>query len=231
MRIFICDDEEIFREEEKRICEAYFGDKEEVEIIQGCSGKDVIAYGQPVDILLLDIDMPKMDGIEIKDALQEIGEEIPIVFITNHEERMREAFGKNVIGFVDKGKMEEEIPRFLGQINRLYTFRWIEGEDGERYNSREVNYIKTDGRNYIRLYKKDGESVLLRRHMKEMQLLLEEVDFLFVHREYLVNMREITKIEKTALWIGDTEIPISVRKSHMVKETYQAFRRKRMRYQ
>ena len=55
-----------------------------------------------VDLLLLDIEMGDIDGITIKNRLGKQGNVKNILFVTNHAEVMQEAFGINVVGFLNK---------------------------------------------------------------------------------------------------------------------------------
>ena len=231
MKIFICDDEGIFLEEEKKICEEFFDlhSVPDIQIILGDSGESVIGCESEIDLLLLDIDMPGLDGISVKNTLQKKNSETIILFITNHEERMREAFGMNVLGFVDKANMREEIPLFLEKIMTEISYRWIDGEDGTTYNSREIYYIKADGKNYVKLFMKNGEK-LIRGNLKELEEILKDVDYIRVHREYLVNMREISELEGKAVLENNTSVPVSVRKQKEVKRMFREFQRTRMRY-
>ena len=156
--------------------------------------------------------------------------EMIILFISNREERMRKAIGKKVLDFVDKASMKDEIPIFLEKVVYGISERWIEGEAGERFNSRDICYIKADGKNYIRICLKDNESTLIRGSLKELEEILKDVDYIRVHREYLVNMREISELKEKAVLIGGVKIPISARKQHEVKMVFREFERKRMRY-
>jgi len=69
--LYICDDELIWQQKIRKICESVFGEKwAECTIVTGKSGKEVLAYQGEIDILILDIDMPDIDGIQVKNQLQ-----------------------------------------------------------------------------------------------------------------------------------------------------------------
>lgn len=66
----------------------------------------------------LDIEMGKISGIEVKDQLLEKNCETQIVFLTSHSECMKEAFGRNVVGFIEKKNITDELSVILKNIQR-----------------------------------------------------------------------------------------------------------------
>ena len=66
-------------------------------------------------MVFLDIELEKEDGIEIKDYMMKNMEETKIVFITSHQDRMPEAFGRNVLGFINKPIQYPRIQAYLAQ--------------------------------------------------------------------------------------------------------------------
>ena len=100
MRIAVCDDEKNIRkklvgmlDEIREICAV------ELEI-EECNDGDVLFNGE-YDLILLDIEMPKMNGLLVKERLEKTN--TAIVFITSHKELMPDAFGKNVYGCSNVG--------------------------------------------------------------------------------------------------------------------------------
>lgn len=229
--IYICDDETLFLEEEKKICESFF-EKNQIstEYILGQDGQDVMACSVPIDLLLLDIDMPGTDGIKVKESLEKREHRPLILFITNHEERMREAFGTQVLGFVDKAGMQEQIPFFLQKLCGEISYSLIEGDNDICYDSREILYIQSAGKNYVRVFLNNERDTVIRATLNKLEEQLAEVDYIRVHREYLVNMRKIDCFRDGELEIQNTKIPISVRKKGSVKKAYTMFQRKMARY-
>lgn len=227
MVLYICDDELIWQQRIRKICEGILGEKwAECTIVMGKSGKEVLDYHGDIDILILDIDMPGIDGIQVKNQLQKKNRNTNIIFVTNYSERMREAFGSGVFAFVDKGAVEGNLNHILPElIERVCRYVKIDG----LYDSREVLYLQAEG-SYTDLFFRNRERYTIRKNLKELEKELAGADFIRTHRSYLVNMNEITgKIANTVL-VGQQELPVSVRLRNKVKEAYRIFCRKNAGY-
>ena len=128
--IGICDDEQKSREILLSFCRQLFVDKENYKIKEFVSGEEVLK-SEKTDILLLDIEMCGIDGIVVKDELQNQGEEVDILFITNYSERMQEAYGKNVFGFLHKPlqylEFQKEMQKIIKDLEARYKSVLIKG--------------------------------------------------------------------------------------------------------
>lgn len=101
MKILICDDSLHDVEEMKKLCHTYL----EEYAFEG----NVIGITSPIyleqydmDVLILDIQMPTISGIEVKEKLMYAPSSPLIIFATNYAEAMKDAYGSNVIGFLTK---------------------------------------------------------------------------------------------------------------------------------
>lgn len=231
--IFICDDEPLYCEEIRSICESTLRDMEisEAVINEGHDGKSVFEYDGKIDILILDIDMPEMDGIRVKDELHHNRNNCVIIYVTNHAERMREAFGKQVHGFVDKMELQSELPVMLSQLLEDYSDYVMIHEE---YKSRDIRYIEA-ARDFCKLYFCDRSEVLIKDKISNLSKLLMDVDFVLANRSCLVNLRMAEGIKDNIIRIcgvglSEIEIKISVRKKKEVLEKWKQYKRKRMGY-
>lgn len=220
MRIGICDDEEIMRQEIGKICSQLLVKYDlNCEIIEFVDGTEIIEFSKRLDILILDIEMPKMSGIEVKKRLQWLNRRIIIIYISSHREMMEAAFGLNVLGFVDKLHMNQSLPAMLATAFEMVG-RFVVLGDG--IDSREILYIQTE-QMYCRLFLNDAREKLLRITMKDLESKLERVGFVRVHRMFLVNLQYVEKIDENTVSIMSNIIPISVRKRLKVQKAYKKF--------
>ena len=113
MKIVICDDREFELEILRTMCEEYAAENSlEADIV--CTADAACIEAEQPDILILDIEMPQKSGIEIKNELAK-GDRPLIIFATAYFEFMKEAFGKNVIGYMQKPVKKFE---FISTIRR-----------------------------------------------------------------------------------------------------------------
>lgn len=77
-----------------------------------------LAAAEPPDAVVIDIEMPVMDGVEATRALREAEPELPIVAVSGHdyEERVLEIRQAGADDYVRKARLEEELPRVLAAL-------------------------------------------------------------------------------------------------------------------
>lgn len=97
--IAICDDNANDRNEMIRYCKQYGAKKNYDFILQEYERGEDLLENLNADILLLDIKMDGLDGIEIKNMLQHQKSRMGILFLSNYLEAIPEAFGRQVYGF------------------------------------------------------------------------------------------------------------------------------------
>lgn len=216
MIIGICDDHAEERERIYKVCEVVLeqmGCLAEIALFESASF--VLQTSRKPDILILDIEMPGMSGIELKEALQSEEKTTYIIFVTDHEEMMAEAFGVHVLRFVEKENLEDKLPGALAQAIRMKRNNCIVyGTDSEK-----ILYIYSDG-NYIRMVTDEGEQPLIRGSMKQLKKELEGCPFVEIKRGCLVNVAKIEKIKGDIISIGGERLQISKRKQSQVTHAY-----------
>ena len=125
MRIVICDDDNQDVQLIYEICKNIFEELGlEIEIDIFNKSEDILEYKKEIQLLILDIEISGINGIELKRILQKEKREINIIFVTNHKKFMPSAFGLCVFGFEIKykGILKKII---LGVIINLIFFVWI----------------------------------------------------------------------------------------------------------
>lgn len=220
MTIGICDDEGIIRRELRRICNQLLVEQDvNCEIIEFQNGMELMNFPKHLEILILDIEMPEMGGIEVKNRLQRLKRDVIIIYVTSHDEMMREAFGFNVLGFVKKEYMQRDLPVMLISALEMVGNFVILRDD---IDSREIAYIHTE-QVYCRLFLIDGTEKVLRASLKELESKLADVGFIRAHRSYLVNLQYVEGIDDSMVYMLKQKIPISVRRRFKVQRAYETF--------
>ncbi|MEG2013470.1 MAG: LytTR family DNA-binding domain-containing protein [Anaerovoracaceae bacterium] len=233
MKIGICDDEVFWAENLKKRCNAFCQQNKITPdiVIYVDKVKDVL-LDDKIDILILDIEMPVMSGISIKDKLESLGEEALIIFVTSHMGYVMEAFGKNVIGFIKKPIAEGKLEGLLEKaIHIIGNDKMIEIDHGKWYKNQEILYFEAD-HIYTSAVLTNGGKIIARKSITQWEKELAELDFIRTHKSYLVNLRAISAVNKNTseIKIKDIVLPISRRKKQEFLRLYFEFCKKMGRY-
>lgn len=216
MVIGICDDQAEERERICKVCEKVLEQiKCPAETALYEDASFVLQADTKPDILILDIEMPGMSGIELKDELQCKEGTTYIIFVTDHEELIADAFGLHVLRFVQKENLEDKLPEALAQAVRMKRNNCIvHGTASEK-----ILYINSLG-NYIQIVTESGKQPLIRESMKRLKETLEGCPFIEIKRGCLVNVAKIEKIKSGFVVVGDEQLEISKRKQSEVTHAY-----------
>ena len=224
MVIGICDDENVIRDKIEKICinetKKYC---EDVVIQKYSDGREVLE--KDFDILILDIEMEDVDGIVVKNYFQKRKKDTIIIFVTSHNEMMSQAFGVNVMGFVAKSYLDNQLQVMLdGAMKRVMNTVSIEGVD-----SRKVCYIQAD-HIYNILHLENETEVSVRCSSADLEKMLEVVGFIRVHRTYIINMAYVDHIKDKTVLVNKREIPVSARLKSRLRKEYSRYCRENARY-
>jgi two-component system LytT family response regulator len=196
---------------------------------------------QPFDVVLLDIDMPELSGIELVDRLKLCDRPVPaIVFVTAHDEHAIEAFEKNAIDYVLKPFSPERITEALARASRatsgeraarlleaLPQLQRLPRADKSRIaikvkgrilfiDPAEVIAVQAEG-NYV-LLQRASDSHLLRESISVVAEKLKPYGFVQIHRSVLVNASFVEQIRPCLT--GEYELRIKGGKEYTVTRTY-----------
>lgn len=194
------------------------------------SGKDLLdaLTTNRFDIILLDIDMPGLDGIEVGRRIREMKNGTQIIFVSECESRVFESFEVQPLGFVRKSNFLNDI----AAVVRLYIKTCVQEQTSEymefetrsgllSMKTRQIRYIE-GSRNYQMLYLKDQEEPTeVKMTLDKLEEILESHGFIRIHKGYLVNCQFIQRIQSTSLSLQDgTELPIGRSKMGEVKSKF-----------
>lgn len=225
MNIAVCDDIKMVRQGIVAECERI---REQIEVEYNIFEYENIQELKQnlgnIDILLLDIEIGEDSGIDVKNYIEEMRLDIIIIFITSYDSYIKESFGINVLGFIDKNEVKEKLPAYLSKA--------IEIKEGSNFmveglNMRTVKYVQSDGA-YVRLISDDSREALHRVSMNEMEKILVDHDFCRAHRCYIINLRYVKKIitvghGKKYVVIDDKRLKVSDKYVYKFMERYKNY--------
>ncbi len=227
INIGICDDSRADRQCIREICDEITDDRiEEVVIREYQNAAEFIRSEQSVDLLVLDIEMQGMSGIDLKNYLQTAGSDTVIIFVTDHSEMVLSAFGIHVFGFVEKAKLALQFPKILNAaLNILGQNILLCG----KWDSRKILFIRAE-RVYCYIYMENGKEAMVRKPMRELEKELEPAGFIRTHRSYLVNAAKIENMDEKNIYLPDHAIPVAAREQRKVRDQYHSYCEKNARF-
>jgi DNA-binding LytR/AlgR family response regulator len=179
------------------------------------------------DLLFLDIDMPVMDGISFAKKLRSEGNSIPIIYVSNREDKVFESLEAHPFGFIRKSHFLSDITsivkQYLDDQNKVAPKRIIIVKHGtsQAVPLDEVIYVEGSRKNQLLYLKDNAEPVVMNSTMEKITSDLEAYGFITCYKGILVNYRYISVIrdDDIVLTTGKT-IPMSRRKAAETKEKY-----------
>ena len=228
MNIAICDDESRIREGIHTILQSAFP---EMTIREFASGRELLETvgGQYMpDIVLLDVAMDGMDGMETAKKLRELSDML-LIFVTGIKEQVFQAFDVGAFHYllkpVEKEKLLSVMERAIAEVEKAKNrqrYMLVKVSDGyRRLNLSEILYAESDGRKVI-LHTRQ-EKLEFYEKMEELEKRLGE-GFYRCHRSYLVSLAEVRGYDSTSIRISNGEqIYLAKRKYGEFVQTYCSF--------
>lgn len=234
MRICICDDEQAQLEQLYHDIQQ-MKLQESVECILYQSAEELLFECQnnyPFDVMILDVQMKQMNGIELAHQIRKQDTQIPIVFLTSMKGYVYEGYEVQALRYLLKPVSKEKLEEILALIqNRKQQERYVLVEvnrERVKINQDEIIYMESIGHTCQIHTKKESYEVRC-----SMQNLMKQLDFHFIntHRSYIVNIKEIERIGKeTCVLSNQTEVPISRSCLKAVNEAFIQYYRKEIQY-
>ena len=212
--IAICDDEEKQRVYIKSLVERWLRQTFHHVKIQEYASSEQILFEQAYDrtqILFLDIEMEKMDGIALAREIRKHNRQMQIIFVTGYMEYIQEGYDVEALHYLLKPVSQEKIDSVLERaVERLKTadavFLVECGGEVLRLPLKEIRFIESN-RNYNIIHADNDYEV--RGTLSELEAKLDEA-FVRVGRSYLVNLHYVRRIGKTELILNTGEnLPVS----------------------
>ncbi|MEP4486629.1 MAG: LytTR family DNA-binding domain-containing protein [Halioglobus sp.] len=208
MKILIVDDEPLARERLQRLVGKIEPQAECLLVSSGEEAVVAVASHEP-DLLLLDIRMPGMDGIEVATRVEALHQPPAIIFCTAYDEYALEALRHQAVAYLLKPIREADLSRALasaGRVNRVQLAALRDGPIDARttVSSQTHRGIETmpvaavrcflAEQKYVSAYGADQE-LLLPDTLKDLETEFSD-RFVRVHRNALVSLAHIERLAK-----------------------------------
>ena len=232
LRVAIVDDEPLAR----AILREMLAEHDDIQVLAECANgfeavKAVADLGP--DLLLLDVQMPKLDGF---DVLELVGGRVPVIFVTAHDEYALKAFEVHAVDYLLKPFSAERLAEALARARaRLDSTRQVPVRELLSSARRDrgplqrilirdrgdvhvipvsrIDYFEAQD-DYVAV-KTQAKTFLKEQTLAELETLLDPTVFTRIHRRYLLNLSRLARIEtgvtdsRVAVLADGTELPVS----------------------
>ena len=234
MRIAVCEDEAAQRE----LLGGYvqeWADRAQVraDVVFFDSGESFLfdwEDDKAYDLVMLDIEMGKLSGIDLAVKIREQDQTLPILFVTGYEKYMEYGYDVAALHYLVKPVKKD---RLFAVLNRVWEGRkpeekvLLETDQGMvSIGQGKIWYAEATGHQCILCLEK--ESLCLKCSIGTLGELLSGADsFVKCHRSYLVNLEHVAAVRRTEIVLDDgRQVPLSRYLYRQVNEAFVDFYRK-----
>lgn len=202
MVIAICDDEINMLQHIKEECTLILQDKKEAHsFLTFQKGEDLITAleeSEEIHILLLDIDMPGISGLEAAKNLRKKYEDVILIFVSAYEQYVFDSFEYHPFRFIRKNRLKQELPVALRAAESLYQknrkrYIVIKCDEGDvRIEQSEITHVEVLMRR-LYIYLQDGTVLHTWKTIKEFLKEMNGSNFVKIHSGCAVNLKYVSR--------------------------------------
>ena len=229
MHIGVVEDEEAVRKQLTTYIDRYFeGDPQRYRISTFEDGDEILDnYSASYDLILLDIQLPRLNGMETAQRIRKLDENVYLIFVTNMANYAIKGYSVNALDFVLKPVNYLMLKALLSKVekklkDRASTYITLPTEKGmARVNVREITFVET--RNHLSVVHTDHGDFTLRESMKNIEEMLKDQPVFRCNNCYLVNLSRVEGVESNEAIVAESHLTIS-------RPRYKAFMEALTRY-
>ncbi len=230
MIIGICDDNELYLKSIHKKVEQILPDNRNIEIISVTPSK-LHANIQNVicsyDILITDIDMGDLNGIDLAKKINNINPNCIIIFISNFINYATSVYDVEHLYFVLKSEADSSLPKALSKALNVYNsnqnsyLNFNYSNTDYRIALADISHVESLGR-YIHIHS-SGTCYKCIHSLKNISTKFS-LSFVQCHKSYLVNLNYVHSINRTeCILTNGTTIPISYTYSKLFHKAFVTF--------
>lgn len=206
IQIAVCDDEPLLLEKIEKETKNCLEEQKIFSVISTFASGENLLYeikeGSTFDLLLLDIELPGISGMELARRLHELLPCALLLFVTAHYKYAVDAYELNIFRYIPKNQLKERLSHAVRDAVRVLEIQKADSylisnqNRMERIPLKNVFYIMREGKNAVFYIGAEHcrEECRVRKTLAEVYEELCCGDFLFIDRGCIVNLRHISSI-------------------------------------
>lgn len=167
-----------------------------------------IEEGKHFELILSDIEMPELSGMELVKRLKEYLPDSIVIFVTSHLQYSVDSFELSVFRYILKHTLEEKLPKALSDAVRLLEYQSdksyvIQTRDRvEKILYNRILYAKREGKNTLFTLMNQAET-RVRKSLSQVYQELDTEDFVFIDRGCIVNLSYVVSLKNGIVEMKD----------------------------
>jgi two-component system LytT family response regulator len=221
MRFIIADDDKMYRS----ILMEQLGAMKRIECIGECDDAYAVAEllrGLQPDLLILDIEMPGLNGLQLVKNLKQVPY---VIFISSHRDYALDSFEVDAIDFIVKPASSERLFKAIEKVRSLVELKqqipvqeatqWP--EDGSffikenhalvRIHYQDILYIESMA-DFVSIVMENGSKKIALVNLKNMELQLPPAQFVRISRTHIVHKHKISSIDTDTVYLHKLQLAL-----------------------
>ena len=216
IKIVVCDDEERDRNLIQRSASRIMDSLGQPYVLEAYgSGLELLEkHPGDMDVLLIDIQMRLMDGLETARAIRKYDDNVKIIFVTSYPQYAYDGYRVRAFSFIVKPiKYSELCTELTAAVNAIVRSRGTDlvirdGQTSFHISSRDILYLEVQNHNVI--FHTAERQISVYAKLADYESKLREKGFFRCHKSFLVNQQHIAAMDATSLTLSDkSSIPLS----------------------
>lgn len=183
-----------------------------------------IKDGVYFDLILSDIDMPEINGMELASIVKELSPDVVLIFITAYMEYVVDSYELDVFRYIPKSELDIRLPSALKSAAQLisqraenfYTFNLH--KEVNKVPCREILYIQKEER-HTRFVLGNGREIRIRKSLASVFEELNDHDFTYIDRNIIVNLSNVSNMKNCVIQLKNgTQLEVSRRRSKEIAD-------------
>ena len=229
MHIAIVEDDENVRQQLSAYIDKFYEeDARKYRLSVFSDGDEILEdYKADYDLILLDIQMKHLDGVETAEKIRSLDRDVYLVFVTNLANYAIKGYAVQAFDFILKPVNYMMLKQLLQRIDKLVSTRQqryvtLPTDLGlTRIDVNHITYVETEA--HFLIIKTDEGEYRMRDTMKNMETVLGKYGFFRCNNCYLVNLKHVERVDGSSILVNGEELAIS-------RPRYKAFMETLTRY-